>query len=116
MENSKIIANQNDNFRMSIMGETNINTPKGKTVMTQGVSSLSPDILLELTHKVATFDDFTVEADPYKFHEMGVIKISDITIWFKIDLYDENYEGGSEEPENPEKTRRVLTMLLPSEY
>ncbi|WP_299592841.1 DUF3768 domain-containing protein [uncultured Tateyamaria sp.] len=32
------------------------------------------------------------------------------------DLYDENYEYGSEAPTDPTRTRRVLTLLFPSEY
>ena len=35
---------------------------------------------------------------------------------FKIDLYDVDYQYGSSEPSDPEQTRRVLTLLLLSEY
>ncbi|WP_415128741.1 DUF3768 domain-containing protein [Paracoccus sp. (in: a-proteobacteria)] len=37
-------------------------------------------------------------------------------VLWKIDLYDEQYTFGASIPESPEKTRCVLTMLLPSEY
>ncbi|WP_370331564.1 DUF3768 domain-containing protein [Aquicoccus porphyridii] len=32
------------------------------------------------------------------------------------DLYDVDYTYGSPEPSDPDQTRRVLTLLLPSEY
>ena len=50
------------------------------------------------------------------YHTFGLVKVCETQVYWKIDLYDEDYQFGSEEPENPEKTRRVLTLLLPSEY
>nr|WP_286190049.1 DUF3768 domain-containing protein [Roseobacter sp. TSBP12] len=47
---------------------------------------------------------------------MGVIEFNGTTIWFKLDLYDVDYQYGSPEPSDPEQTRRILTLLLPSEY
>ena len=47
---------------------------------------------------------------------MGVIDLDGTTVWFKIDLYDTDYQFGSPEPSDPQQTRRVLTLLLPSEY
>jgi hypothetical protein len=73
-----------------------------------------------IANKVMTFDAFTEDCDPYGEHEMGsfVIHIDDapIIIWWKIDLYASDYEHGSEERTNPEMTRRVMTILLPSDY
>ena len=37
-------------------------------------------------------------------------------LFWKIDLYDCDYEYGSPDPENPDKTRRVLTIMLSGEY
>ena len=117
METSNLIAEQNDAFRKSIaQSQTAPDTPKGKVVMTGGVAAQSPDFLLELTRAIVSFNAFTEEADPSGEHEMGVIEINGETVWFKIDLYDRNYEMGSPAPDDPEQTRRVLTMLFPSEY
>lgn len=117
MDTNAQIAHDNDAFRRSIMMmAAPPDAPKGKMVMTQGVAAQPPDFLLELTRKVATFDAFNEDSDPYAQHEMGVIEIAGETVWFKIDLYDTNYEYGAEDPTNLEQTRRVLTILFPSEY
>ena len=112
-----LIAAQNDAFRRSILGTTPVaDAPQGQFVMTRGVAALGPDAQLELTRRVAAFDGFDADSDPQGWHEMGVIEFEDMTVWFKIDLYDVDYQYGSPEPSDPEQTRRVLTLLLPSEY
>lgn len=117
MDTNSIIAQHNDAFRKSIAQfQVADDVPKGKVVMTQGVATQGPDFQLELTRKVIAFDAFDEEADPYGTHEMGVVEVAEQTVWFKIDLYDLNYEYGAETPEDPGQTRRVLTMLFPSEY
>ena len=111
------IAAQNDAFRKSIMffNDTE-DTPKGQFVMTSGVSAMGSDARLSATRQVAAFEAFAPDNDPYGRHEFGAVEVFDTTIWFKVDLYDVNYEMGSDEPTDPEQTRRVLTLLLPSEY
>ncbi len=112
-----LIATQNDAFRRSILGNTTVaDAPQGQFVMTRSVAALGPDAQLELTRRVAAFDGFDADSDPQGWHEMGVIEFEDMTVWFKIDLYDVDYQYGSPEPSDPEQTRRVLTLLLPSEY
>ena len=112
-----LIAAQNDAFRRSILGTTPVaDAPQGQFVMTRGVAALGPDAQLEFTRRVAAFDGFNADSDPQAWHEMGVIDLDGTTVWFKIDLYDVDYTYGSPEPSDPEQTRRVLTLLLPSEY
>ena len=112
-----LIAAQNDAFRCSILGNTPVaGAPQGQLVMTCGVAALGIDAQLELTRRVATFDGFNGDSDPQGWHEMGVIDLDGTTVWFKVDLYDVDYQYGSPEPSDPEQTRRVLTLLLPSEY
>ncbi|MCD1635916.1 DUF3768 domain-containing protein [Martelella mediterranea] len=111
------IAAQNDAFRCSILGDTSgAGAPLGQFVMTRGVAALGPDAQLELTRRVAAFDGFNADSDPQGWHEMGVIEFDGTTVWFKVDLYDTDYTYGSPEPSDPLQTRRVLTLLLPSEY
>jgi hypothetical protein len=117
VKEAEMIAGQNDAFRRSILG-TNpaADAPQGQFVMTPGVAALGPDAQLALTRRVAAFDAFNADSDPHGWHEMGVIDLDGTTVWFKIDLYDADYQYGSPEPSDPAQTRRVLTLLLPSEY
>lgn len=117
IKKAALIAGQNDAFRRSILG-TNpaADALQGQFVMTRGVAALGPDAQLALTRSVASFDAFNADSDPHGWHEMGVIDLDGTTVWFKIDLYDVDYQYGSSEPSDPEQTRRVLTLLLPSEY
>lgn len=116
-ETAASIAGQNDAFRKSIAQfATGPDVPKGKVVMTRGVAEQSADFQRELITKVISFDTFDTDSDPYGWHEMGVIEIDDQTVWFKIDLLDVNYAYGAEDPTDPDKARRVMTLLFPSEY
>ena len=117
MREAALIAAQNDAFRRSILGTTPVaDAPQGQFVMTRGVAALGPDAQLALTRSVASFDAFNADSDPQGWHEMGVIDLDGTKVWFKIDLYDVDYTYGSPEPSDPDQTRRVLTLLLPSEY
>ena len=112
-----LIADQNDAFRRSILDNNPVaEAPQGQFVMTRGVAALGPDAQLDLIRRVAAFDGFDADSDPQGWHEMGVIKFDGTTVWFKLDLYDVDYTYGSPEPSDPAQTRRVLTLLLPSEY
>ena len=59
--------------------------------------------------------DFTIPG-----HCFGAVEITvggeTKTIWFKIDLYDLNLEYGAEDPTDLEQTKRVMTVLFPSDY
>ena len=47
---------------------------------------------------------------------MGVMEVAGKKVRWRIDLYDRAYEGGSPEPTSLVETRRVLTILFPSDY
>lgn len=112
-----IIAKQNDAFRTSItMSLKPQDVPPGKLVMTAGIAAQSDEFRTALIDALVAFDAFDQDSDPYGLHEMGVLEIEREKVWFKFDLYDENYEYGAETPTDPKRTRRVLTLLLPSEY
>jgi len=66
--------------------------------------------------RVATFSDFTADNDPHREHDFGSFEIAGRKIFWKIDYYDAEMAFGSEDPADPSKTTRVLTIMLASEY
>jgi len=114
---AKIVADQNDQFRRAAFGGPVTGpVPAGQIVMTRGIAERDEDFRCAVMNTVAAYEDFNPDCDPHGWHEMGVIKVQDETVWFKIDLYDENYEYGASDPTEMRCTRRVLTLLFPSEY
>ena len=105
------IAEQNDAFRKEQTGGG-----QGKWVWTQAVDAEGMDFVLTCVAAVAAYDNFTEENDPFGTHEMGFMEVADKRVWWKIDLYDCAYHGGSENPTSLADTRRVLTILFPSDY
>ena len=104
------IAEQNDAFRCK-----RPEGGQGKWVYTQAVHAEGPDFVHACVAAVAAYDDFTEENDPYGTHEMGFMEVEDKKVWWRIDLYDRAYEGGSQEPTSLVEPRRVLTILFPSD-
>lgn len=98
----------NDNFRSTFIG--------GQVVLTAGVSQLPLDVKAKAILMVKTFKDFTNDNDPYREHDFGSFEIIDQTFFWKIDYYDPKCESGSEDPSDPTKTTRVLTIMLANEY
>lgn len=98
----------NDNFRTTFIG--------GQVVMTQGVNELPMDVKAKALLAVRSFNDFTGDNDPYGEHDFGCFEIAGETFYWKIDYYDIGCQYGSEDPTDPEKTTRVLTIMLAAEY
>ena len=106
-----LIARQNDAFRKRLPegGE-------GIIVQTTAVDNMGPSFVAACLNQIVTYDDFNEDNDPDGTHEMGFMDIMGHKVWFKIDLYDENYQYGTPAPTDLSKTRRVLTILFPSDY
>lgn len=66
--------------------------------------------------KVATFDDFSADNDPHGEHDFGTFEFAGEHFFWKIDYYEPSLEYGSEDPADPTKTTRVLTLMLAKEY
>jgi hypothetical protein len=107
------IAALNDRFRTTLGRDPA--TP-GKIVVTQGVAAQGDAFINAALTAAAAFDAFDAEGDPNGEREFGVLAVAGVTVWFKIDTYDLDYRYGSEDPADPARTRRVLTLLLPDEY
>lgn len=109
------IRELNDAFR------TSLDPTLGRVVMTFGVDSMPvgsvPKVVRDMVLRtVASFDAFTPENDPHGEHDFGSFEIDGETFNWKIDYYDQNMEYGSEDPADPAKTTRVLTIMLAEEY
>jgi hypothetical protein len=98
----------NDAFRTTMTG--------GNAFLTAGVDALPPDVRAMVIRRVATFSDFNVENDPHGEHDFGSFTLTGHKFFWKIDYYDANMEFGSEDPGDPTRTTRVLTIMLAEEY
>ena len=49
-------------------------------------------------------------------HDLSTLRVAGEKIFWKIDYYDPLYQFGSEDPNDPAKTGRLLTILLAEEY
>jgi hypothetical protein len=98
----------NDEFRQSLAG--------GKVMMTAGIALLSPKIRRQVLKRVQVFDAFTSENDPHDEHDCGSFTLGSRKFFFKIDYFDANMEFGSEDPADPAKSTRVLTIMFAEEY
>lgn len=102
------IARLNDAFRTTLAG--------GQVMLTAGVQALDELALAEVLKAVQTFNDFTGDNDPYGEHDFGAFKLVGHRFLWKIDYYDPTLTYGSEDPADPTKTKRVMTIMLAEEY
>lgn len=102
------IRDLNDLFRVSGRG--------GRIVSTQGIQALSTLDQAAVIEKIRLFDTFTQANDPHGEHDFGSIQHNGEKVFFKIDYYDQSMECGSENPADPTKTLRVMTVMLACEY
>ena len=102
------IALLNDEFRRTFRG--------GTVMMTSGVDELPDCVKAEALVQVAMFSQFTVDNDPHDEHDFGSFDLVGRKFFWKIDYYDKDLQYGSEDPSDPERTMRVLTLMLAEEY
>ena len=102
------VGELNDAFRKSFIG--------GRVLVTAGVNAFSPGTRAQVIEKVQTFNNFTPENDPYLEHDFGSFKEEGEKFFWKIEYFDLTLEGHSTDASDPEKTVRVLTIMLASEY
>ena len=102
------IRELNDAFRKTLRG--------GRAMMTSGVDELPDCVKAEALVQVAHFADFTADNDPHGEHDFGSFTLVGRKFFWKIDYHDQRCEFGSEDPSDPEKTTRVLTIMLADEY
>lgn len=104
------IRELNDAFR------TTFDLRHGRVMLTAGVAELPSDVQAMVIRKVATFSDFSPDNDPHKEHDFGSLELAGRRLFWKIDYYDRQMECCSQDPADPEKTLRVMTIMLAEEY
>jgi len=109
------IRELNDQFRKTGLG--------GDINFTRGIIDLPGLLMLRIAESVQNFDAFTAGNDPHGEHDFGSFIIEGHKVFWKIDYYslDQNGEldfdaGHSQDPSDPAKTARVLTIMLADEY
>lgn len=107
-ERSARIRALNDRFRATFIG--------GRVLITEGVMALGQDAVSAIRERVETYAAFDEGNDPYGEHDFGSITHDGSEVFWKIDYYDRRMEYGSEDPTDPAKTMRVMTIMLASEY
>lgn len=85
-------------------------------MLTASVAELPDMVRADALHRVATFDEFTTDNDPFGEHDFGRFELVGRTFFWKIDYFDQNEEFGSQDPADPNKTTRVLTLMLAQDY
>jgi hypothetical protein len=102
------IRELNDTFRRTFAG--------GRLMMSAGVAALNQASQLAVCAEVKSFDTFTGGNDPHGEHDFGGFDFGGDKFFWKIDYYTPDLEHGSEDPSDPTKTTRVLTIMLAEEY
>ncbi len=98
----------NDQLRTTFTG--------GQVVMTAGVAALAEDVKTEVLSNVRAFKEFSPDDDPHGEHDFGSFEVNGEKFFWKIEYYDERMKWGSDDPSDPTKTTRILTIMLSSEY
>lgn len=103
------ITELNDQFRKEPLRH-------GRLILTAGVNAKGQDFVRRALRGIAGYENFPHGDDPYGEHDFGAFALDVERIFFKIDYYDPTMAFGSEDPRDPAKTLRVMTVMLASEY
>ena len=102
----------------------------GTVYFTSGVRERGQAFAIDALRAVREFADFTPDNDPYGEHDFGAVLVPEKLrrpvqaasagrlrkVFWKIDYYAPGLTQGSEDPSDPGKTARVLTIMLAEEY
>jgi hypothetical protein len=88
----------------------------GRIMITSGIQALGTEGAARVLAAVAGFDAFTDDTDPYGEHDCAILTVDGHRVMFKIDYYDRELAYHSPDPSDPTVTKRVMTVMLASEY
>ena len=91
-------------------------TMNDRSLVTRGIVEKGQTFVDQAVKLVANFTDFTPDNDPNGEHDFGIVEVEGQTVYFKIDYYTPDLQGGSIDPAEQACTARVLTIMLASEY
>jgi hypothetical protein len=113
------IAKLNDEFRRHAgLALSDTRSAPGRCVMTAGIAALGRQVQAEILARVRQFSRFEPGNDPYGEHDFGALSTTaGEQVFWKIDTFaDEAMEYGAEDPDDPTRSFRVLTVMLAAEY
>ena len=102
------IRELNDQFRTTLRG--------GRVMLTPGIFALTEVTRREIVRRIMSFADFNDANDPYQEHDFIAFELAGSHIFVKIDYYAPDLEHGSDDPADPAKTARVMTIMTAEEY
>ena len=102
------ITELNDDLRAKMLRPN----PPGRIMLTQGIQALPVSVKVEALMAIKRFTQF----DPNGEHDFITVEVHGCKIFAKIDYYDNSLEFASEDPADPNKTTRVMTVMLAEEY
>jgi len=85
-------------------------------MITSGIQALGTEGAARVLAAVAGFVAFTGDNDPYGEHDCAILTVDGLRVMFKIDYYDRDLTYHSPDPTDPTVTKRVMTVMLASEY
>ena len=105
---AEAIARLNDALRKEGVG--------GTIMVTRGVLAITGYNSPELSEALAAYDAFVADNGPHGERDFGDLALWGQDLLWKIDYYDSDLRYGSDDPSDPEKTKRVLTVMLTREW
>lgn len=102
------IRQLNDQARRTLTGAT--------VVLTRAVYGMDVERKYAILARVASFEDFSPENDPHGEHDMGFFECDGQAFFFAFSYYDSSLQDSSEDPSDPGKTARVLTIGFAEDY
>jgi len=91
------------------------NLSTGLAVMTPGIAALGSEAVDRIIRTISVYDDFCHANDAHEEHDFGAFEAEGEKVFFKIDYYDNSLSCHSPDTD-PSVTKRVITIMLASEY
>lgn len=96
--------------RLNDLLRTTMHPRHGQVVVTHGVAILPMEKQLRILTAIQEYDEWTREVDPHGEHDFCAVTVDGERFFAKCDYYDPSYRCHSENPADPVKTKRVLTV------